>query len=182
MLGFITANSVCKACTTKAVSDYTRTKIGLITRIYSHQRDNCRKRGYKYPEYSIEELREWCLSQPKYHEQFKLWEDNSCNFRYTPSIDRLDDYKTYSFDNIQIISTIENIRKANFYAKTGVTRKMCRTIYQYDINNIFLREYFSLKEAERITGITIGRISNCCSGRTHIAGGFVWKYKRSDLI
>jgi hypothetical protein len=38
-------------------------------------------------------------------------------------------------------------------------------------------EFSSQTEASLITGISIGSISSCCTGRTKSAGGFIWRYK-----
>jgi len=167
---------ICRKCANEKTTQYNRTKEGLVTRIYSHQRDNCRKRNYEYPEYSLDELRSWCLSQDKYHVQFKIWEESNYGFKFTPSVDRLNDYKTYSLDNIQILSTIENIHKAHSDAKNGINNKMSKSIKQYDLDGNLIREFYSLKDAERVTGIRNGNISNCCSKRYKTSGGFVWRY------
>ena len=39
-----------------------------------------------------------------------------------------------------------------------------------------LATFPSLSEAERVTGIANGNISNCCLGNRKSAGGYVWKY------
>lgn len=170
---------ICKDCFNKRQTNLCRTKIGLINRIYSHQRENCRKRNHKYPEYSLKELREWCLSKKEYHLQFEIWKINNYDFKFAPSIDRLNDYKSYSFSNIRIISAIENIRIANLNAKNGVTNKMNKSVCRYNLDGNLIQEYYSLKSAERKTGIRNGNISNCCSGRYKTAGGFIWKYKET---
>ena len=39
-----------------------------------------------------------------------------------------------------------------------------------------LATFPSLSEAERVTGIANGNISNCCLGNRKSAGGYIWKY------
>ena len=39
-----------------------------------------------------------------------------------------------------------------------------------------LATFPSLAEAERVTGIANGNISNCCLGNRKSAGGYIWKY------
>lgn len=39
-----------------------------------------------------------------------------------------------------------------------------------------LATFPSLREAERITGISSGSISKCCNGKLKSAGGFNWRY------
>lgn len=167
----------CKSCCRESGNSYSRTKNGLITRIYAHQRDNSRKRGHKTPNYTLNELRKWVYSQNNFDSLFNNWKQSNYNVKLTPSIDRLNDYLPYSFDNIQLITAIENIRKANSDAKNGITNKMNKAVLQYGLDGNFIREYFSLKEAERITDISNGSISNVCIKRCKTAGKFVWKFK-----
>ena len=48
---------------------------------------------------------------------------------------------------------------------------------QYSKDGTLLHVYDSLMEAERVTGIHSGNISNVCKGRAKTANGFIWKYK-----
>lgn len=52
-------------------------------------------------------------------------------------------------------------------------------IHQFDINNIYIEEYESIKYASDKTGICTSSIIHCCKGRYKTAGGFVWKYKEN---
>ena len=44
-------------------------------------------------------------------------------------------------------------------------------------NGVFVKEYPSLSEASRITGINVSHICQTCLGNYKSAGGFLWKYK-----
>lgn len=44
-------------------------------------------------------------------------------------------------------------------------------------NGVFLKEYPSMREAERQTGIKNQNISKCCNNRVKTAGGYEWKLK-----
>lgn len=59
-------------------------------------------------------------------------------------------------------------------AKTAV--KKTRMYYQYDLDRIFLQEWFGTKAIKDALGIIKTSISNCCQGRTKTAGGFIWSY------
>lgn len=54
-------------------------------------------------------------------------------------------------------------------------------IIQYDKNLNFINEFYSISEAERITGIPNSNIVNCCKGKRKTAGGYIWKYKNETL-
>lgn len=44
-----------------------------------------------------------------------------------------------------------------------------------NISSEEIKIYPSMSEAERITGVKCGNISNCCRGKQKSAGGFIWK-------
>ena len=49
-------------------------------------------------------------------------------------------------------------------------------VVQLSLDGEFIAEYPSMKEAEKITGVT--NISNCCRGYYQSAGGFKWMRKK----
>lgn len=51
-----------------------------------------------------------------------------------------------------------------------------KKVLQFTKTGIFIKEYPSIKVAERQTGVNDGSISACCLGKYKSAGGFVWKY------
>lgn len=51
-----------------------------------------------------------------------------------------------------------------------------KKVSQYDISNNFLKEYESVAEASRMTGVSKTCISRCCRGERESSGGFIWKY------
>lgn len=54
-----------------------------------------------------------------------------------------------------------------------------RAIVQYDAIGTQIKEYASIKEARKATGVHHSGIVHCCKGRYKTAGGFVWKYKET---
>lgn len=57
--------------------------------------------------------------------------------------------------------------------------KLKKPVVQYTKDMVFVAEFESTREAERITGVEHSKIIKCCKGKKHCktAGGFVWKYK-----
>ena len=49
-------HSSCKACANESTKEFRRTKVGLVTKIYSTQRDSSKRRGHDMPKYSKREL------------------------------------------------------------------------------------------------------------------------------
>jgi group I intron endonuclease len=52
-----------------------------------------------------------------------------------------------------------------------------KAIIQYDKDNNMVKEYISISEAGRTSGVKKSNIQNVLSGITKTAGGFIWKYK-----
>lgn len=52
-----------------------------------------------------------------------------------------------------------------------------KPLIQYDKYNLFIAEYSSLIEAEKITNVFRSNISQVCNNKRKTAGGFIWKFK-----
>ena len=63
-------------------------------------------------------------------------------------------------------------------AKKQINRKdQSKPVLQFDLQDNFIKEYPSTKQAERELGFDQGHICNCCNGKQKTAYGFKWKYK-----
>lgn len=61
------------------------------------------------------------------------------------------------------------------HVKKGIKR--FRSVNQYDLNGVFLKNFKSIKEAMIDLKIKSGsNISSCCNGKRNIAYGFIWSY------
>jgi group I intron endonuclease len=52
-----------------------------------------------------------------------------------------------------------------------------KAIIQYDTDNNMVKEYISIAEAGRTSGVKKANIQHVLCGNTKSAGGFIWKYK-----
>ncbi len=150
---------------------------GLIQVIYSHQRASSRKRGYPEPNYSLVELRVWMKSQPMFDLLYNNWTDSKYDKSLSPSCDRLDDYKPYTLDNIQITTWLDNHKKSTEDTKNGTLNKRNHIVSQYTLEGIFIRDFHSKREASRITGSNQSDIGKVCSGIYKQINGFIYKNK-----
>ncbi len=62
------------------------------------------------------------------------------------------------------------------YNENYLVSKQLKPILQLTKNNEFIKRYNSISDAMRQTGISVSNISICCSQKTKIAGGYVWKF------
>ncbi len=179
----------CKICKL----DYTRNKDGLINQLYSGNIARIKKNNWEKVKYTKEELKSWLYNQPIFHKLYKNWKNNNYLSSLKPSIDRLDDYNSYSLDNIQIITWKENNDKYQLDRQKGINNKKNIAVDQYTINGQFIKRFHSIREASRETGANNSSITRVCNQkeiiridkgikRTYLskkAGGFIWKYSNN---
>lgn len=163
--------SICKNCK----QNYNRNEKIVIMRIYSHQREASKRRGYEMPTYSRDELEQW-LYKNGFKEFYNNWVGSNYNKNLYPSIDRIDNYKAYSFGNIRLGTFKENHKafSDDILNAKNKGQERCKRVYKYSLDNIFLNTYHSTLEAKRKTGIV--KVRDCAKGRRKTAGGFKWSY------
>jgi hypothetical protein len=59
----------------------------------------------------------------------------------------------------------------------GHNRTPKKSILQYSLNGIFIKEWDGLIDASKELNLSIGGIGNCLANRYKNSGGFIWKYK-----
>jgi len=153
---------------------YRQSKIGLISVIYSHQKGSSKKRNHPAPNYSKQDLINWCLSKPIFHVLFKEWEKSEFHTYLSPSIDRKNDNIPYTMNNIQLMTWEENRLKGLITRDQKVYDKISRKVIKID--GCTQTEYRSAREANRETNINFSNIAQCCRGNKNSAGGFKWRY------
>ena len=52
-----------------------------------------------------------------------------------------------------------------------------RAVYQFNLKGVLVRQYESMSQAYRYTGIHIASINRCCKFLQDTAGGFKWSYE-----
>jgi len=152
----------CKQCVLDKRRKVQRTPLGLIKGIYDNQLSNSRVRGYALPDYDGNQLYLWYTRQPQHKELFKAWVDSGYDSDLMPSVDRIDDYKPYTRDNIQLITWKEN------NIKLGKNQKQYKPVRRGD-GKIFESITDAVREFNGSTSL-IARV--CRSGG--LAYGYTW--------
>jgi group I intron endonuclease len=64
--------------------------------------------------------------------------------------------------------------------KEAIRRALSKPVLQYNKNGELIKEYPSITEADRTSGVKRSNIHNSITGKTKTAGGgFIWKYKEN---
>jgi group I intron endonuclease len=70
-----------------------------------------------------------------------------------------------------------NIKQINIEKhREAMAKAKGKKVAQYTNDNEFIKEYNSISEAGRVSGIKNKNISSVLCGRTKTAGGYIWKY------
>ena len=159
----------------KHSNSYDKTEKGVIRVMYKTQRSNSKRRGHKPPSYTKAELKEW-LYKNGFKNLFQKWKDSGYNRWMKPSVDRIDDTKGYSFDNIRLVTAQENLDHAirdKMHGK-GTQGKACKKVECYKDGKL-IAEYVSFSDACRSVGYNMER--SIKTGKPDKKNGFVWRYK-----
>ncbi len=166
----------CKACSKIQQLAYRQSFAGWLSKTYSHQKENSKKRGHTMPAYSKKELGDWVKDQYLFDVLFFDWELADYDKWLRPSVDRLDDYLPYSFNNIQLITWKENDDKCKRDRVEGVNTKNANTVLKIDVESTeVVSVYYSTHAASRATGYNSGYIGQLCRENS-IGHGFRWAY------
>ena len=174
---------VCSECEIKQCRERRKTKQGVISAIYGSQISSTKKRNHSPIAYTNKILSEWLLNDWTFNMLYDNWVNCGYKRAMKPSVDRIDDSKGYSFDNIRLVTWKENDSKGHYNRKNAITTQgsLCKAVIQYDLNMNKISEYHSISEASRQTSSMASKISLCCKGERGKTNGFKWKYK-SDIM
>ena len=171
----------CLECSKQQIKDYYKTRVGIAKAIYLGQVSSSKYRNYPKPSYSSKEFCKWILSQGNFEELYLGWVKSNYHKDSKPSADRIDDYKSYSFDNIRLVTWKENrdnLSKSKFIGKNN---KQSRSVVQLTSTGKFIKEFYSIAQASREVNVNTKNIIYCCQEKPKYktAKGFIWKYKNN---
>ena len=145
---------------------YDRSKKGLPGKIYAGQRNGARIRGRAKPDYTLDELRKWLNGQVKWHLLYENWVNSGYDSEFKPSIDRIDSSKSYTLDNIQLMTWQQHKQKTSIEQSSPVD--------MLDMEGCYLRTFQKLRDAASIMGVDRASIHRVSSGKQKSAGGYRW--------
>ena len=146
---------------------YLRTKYQVIMQ-------RCRNKNHKeyesYKNYKVcssEEFINKFKNDKQYLKLYKEWQKSNYKLSLTPSIDRIDNSKGYTLNNIQMITMGKNASKDN---KTPVN--------VYNLKGKFIRSYSSMHEVSMDLKVNSGSIYKFLRGEYKKAGKYIFKYRK----
>jgi hypothetical protein len=147
----------------------------FVGKIYRRNVGTARKTG-KEILYSLEEFLEWISKNDQFFKMYRIWVQDKQNKGLTPHIARIDPSKSYTLDNLEVLS------------KKQWRRKMFKPIEQWNKEKtVLICTYDSIVEAERATGVITSEIVGVAKKRVvkkkgkkpyvmRSGGGYYWKY------
>lgn len=88
-------------------------------------------------------------------------------------------------ENLEWCTHKYNINYGNRNAKvSAILKEVIKStpVVQYDKDMSLIGEFRSTREAGRQTGVSQGGICKVCSGKRKTAGGYIWRYKKEDVV
>lgn len=159
------------------LENYYRTVKGLLYTIYNSQVQSTKRREIVSPDYTKEEFFNWAILQSNFEIVYNNWTNSNYDKNLKPSVDRLDDYKGYKLNNLQILTWGQHRSKSYSNIRNRINKKTCKPVVKIDIKtNKAIKIYDSIKEASDDNNISSINISRVCRNIRKTAGGYKWNY------
>jgi hypothetical protein len=172
----------CKECTKSRVkknsievgNKYDFSEIGVVRVIYKTQKRHNKIRGHGVMPYSKSELKSW-LYDNRFKALFDAWVLSGWLKRLKPSVDRIDDFKGYSFSNIKLGTWSDNAehQHQDIINGIGTGGERCKVIYKYDGVKNLIATYVSYSSAARDMGYSL---EYQIKKKIKCRGGYYWAY------
>ena len=161
----------CKDC----LKRFIRSKHGVINQMYSSSISRTKKKGFTPVSFTKEELEKWVYSRKEFHILYDEWVLEDYPTALKPSLDRLDDYKGYSLDNIRIVTANTNVKRYYSDAINGINTKSAKPVEQYSLDGEYIKTFHSLSSAARSVNGIPSNINQVINGTYAQAYGYKWK-------
>ncbi len=136
----------CLSCR-NTLSSFTKEQATIIKRLNSHCRYNARKRNMQLPFWSSSaELGQWLKTQPRWPILWEAYEQSGYDPNLAPSIDRLDNSKSYTEENIELVTWEENNRRGHEYTKECLNKYGAVSVYY--TTGEYIDTFVSISDAE----------------------------------
>jgi len=86
--------------------------------------------------------------------------------------------KKVSKEEIYRLQNLCKGKKQTQSHKENAAKFRMKSVIQLSLQDIFIKKWKSMKQAQEELGIFTTNIGNCCMGKAKTAGGFKWKYEQ----
>ncbi len=173
-------SSMCTECIKTYSIRKSREKPNVIRRMYDRQVRNSKKRGMAVPSYTKSELLNWLLDDWVFDLLYTNWKHCGYLVEMAPSLDRIDDYISYTFSNIRLVTWQENRNYLSYSLVNGLNCKTSNKVTMYEIVTTVTYKkvdtFHSAAEAARVTGVNKNNISECCRGYKQVSRWVLLEY------
>ncbi len=151
---------------------FRKTPKGVLTNMYSKMKSR------NFVEFTLREFHSMFLNDKKFIRIFREWEKSNYNKQFKPSIDRIDNKKSYLMSNIQMMTWAENrYKQSKFDGKRG--RKPA--VYQM-LGDKVIKRFYSQRHVVSELGISQGCLSMVLNGKRTTVSGYNFIYENPELI
>ena len=158
----------------EATKKYRKTKKGVLTNLYGHIKTRNKTKFGEELNFTLKEFQEKYIENYDFLRAYNVWVKSGYEYYKKPSVDRIDPDKSYFFDNMEFMTWEENRRKGE-----AERSRITTSVSMFDLSGKHIKDFKSIKEAVRETGLNQSGITSCCCGRYKQTGGYVFRYKDS---
>lgn len=147
----------------------------FMTRTFSSMRHKSKRRGHEMPKFSKNEFVEWLYTQD-IEIKWKKYIDSGYNNHLRPSVDRIDDYVGYEFENMQVITWRENhIKGINSikHHERSKNQHLTKPCFLYTKSGEFVAAFENYKKASIHIGCHHASISRAVTGKRKTLKGYI---------
>lgn len=137
--------------------------------------ERSRLKGFPSPDYSLDWLHETFLNDIKFRRLYDEWVRSGFDKWKKPTIDRINRLKSYTKDNIQLLSWEDNRAKENNERRSRKGR-----VIQYK-DGVEIARYVSQRQLIRQTGFSQGLVSAVLNGKKKHYKGYTFKYENKVI-
>lgn len=147
---------------------------GYLTQAFSSVRYKSKRRGEDYPNFTKNEFILWMHKNNVYLKWLEYIESDY-DINKKPSVDRIDDYKPYTFDNMQLITWKENRLKGVNGEKHHLSCHNRQNMKKVKIVNVFgetIKTFDSVIDCAEFLGVHKVSVSRVLCGKRKSIKGY----------
>ena len=135
--------------------------LNYARRKLSNIKQRARRSNFENIKFTNIEFLEWIMNQDNYESLYLNYINNNKDVNFAPSVDRHDDYETYSIDNIRLTTWKENKDKYNSDRIIGKNTKQSKPVIGVKVDGEKIR-FHSSHYASQQTGVVRSSINRSC--------------------